>query len=46
VASGAGIGLYVCHRLVDAMSGRMWARSRDGGGSEIGFWLPVYEPGD
>ena len=43
VASGAGIGLYVCHRLVDAMGGRMWARRRDGGGSEFGFWLPAYE---
>jgi signal transduction histidine kinase len=43
VASGAGIGLYVCHRLVDAMGGRMWAKRRDGGGSEFGFWLPGYE---
>jgi two-component system sensor histidine kinase KdpD len=47
VASGAGIGLYVCHRLVDAMGGRMWASRRDGGGSEFGFWLPDYdEPTD
>jgi signal transduction histidine kinase len=43
VASGAGIGLYVCHRLVDAMGGRMWARRREGGGSEFGFWLPDYD---
>ena len=43
VASGAGIGLYVCHRLVVAMGGRMWARRRDGGGSEFGFWLPDYD---
>jgi signal transduction histidine kinase len=43
VASGAGIGLYVCRRLVDAMGGRMWARRRDGGGSEFGFWLPAYD---
>ena len=47
VAAGAGIGLYVCHRLVDAMGGRMWARRRHGGGSEFGFWLPDYhEPSD
>ena len=42
VAAGAGIGLYVCHRLVDAMGGRMWAKRREGGGSEFGFWLPDY----
>jgi signal transduction histidine kinase len=47
VAAGAGIGLYVCHRLVDAMGGRMWAKRREGGGSEFGFWLPDYhEPLD
>ncbi len=45
---GAGIGLYVCRRLVEAMGGRMWARQRPGGGSEFGFWLPQYdlEPDD
>jgi signal transduction histidine kinase len=43
VASGAGIGLYVCNRLVDAMGGRIWARRRDGGGAEFGFWLPDYD---
>jgi len=42
VAGGAGIGLFVCRRLVEAMSGRIWARTRDGGGSEFGFWLPRY----
>ena len=42
VAGGAGIGLFVCRRLVEAMSGRIWARPRDGGGSEFGFWLPRY----
>jgi signal transduction histidine kinase len=41
-SSGAGVGLYVCRRLVEAMGGHMWARPRDGGGSEIGFWLPEY----
>jgi signal transduction histidine kinase len=42
LASGAGIGLYVCRRLIDAMGGRIWARPRPGGGSEFGFWLPRY----
>lgn len=43
VSGGAGIGLYVCRRLVEAMGGHMWARQRPGGGSEFGFWLPRYD---
>jgi signal transduction histidine kinase len=42
IASGAGIGLYVCRRLVAAMGGRIWAQRRDGGGSEFGFLLEEY----
>jgi K+-sensing histidine kinase KdpD len=38
-ASGAGIGLYVCRVLVDAMGGRIWAAARPEGGSEFGFIL-------
>ncbi len=47
-SGGAGIGLYVCRRLVEAMGGHMWVRQRPGGGSEFGFWLPEYdyEPDD
>jgi len=40
-ASGVGMGLAVCKRLVEAQSGRVWARPRNGGGSEIGFTLPL-----
>jgi signal transduction histidine kinase len=40
-ASGAGIGLYVCARLVRAMGGRVWARNRPEGGAEFGFALPL-----
>lgn len=40
-APGAGIGLFVCRALVEAMGGRMWALSRDGVGSEFGFGLPL-----
>jgi signal transduction histidine kinase len=43
MAGGAGIGLYVCRRLVEAMGGRVWARPRTPRGSEFGFWLPAYE---
>ena len=38
-ASGAGIGLYVCRVLVEAMGGRIWASARPEGGSEFGFIL-------
>jgi signal transduction histidine kinase len=41
-ASGAGIGLFVCDQLVRAMGGHLWARPRDGGGSEFGFSLARY----
>lgn len=42
LASGAGLGLAVCKRLVEAMSGEVWARPREGGGLEVGFSLPAY----
>jgi two-component system sensor kinase FixL len=43
-ASGVGIGLFVCRRLVEAMHGRVWVQPREGGGAEFGFALPRYEP--
>jgi two-component system sensor histidine kinase KdpD len=39
--SGAGIGLFVCARLVRAMGGRIWARPAPSGGAEFGFALRV-----
>ena len=39
---GAGIGLFVCRGLVNAMGGRVWAKPRPEGGAEFGFSLPVY----
>ncbi|MEA2537074.1 MAG: hypothetical protein QOF11_1308 [Chloroflexota bacterium] len=39
VAGGAGIGLFVCRRLVEAMGGRVWAHPRPEGGAEFGFAL-------
>jgi signal transduction histidine kinase len=42
-ATGAGIGLAVCKLLVQAQSGRIWARPRRGGGSVFSFTLPSAE---
>ena len=41
VAQGAGIGLFVCRQLIEAMGGHIWARPRDGPGTEVGFALPA-----
>ena len=40
-ASGLGLGLPVCERIVTALGGRLWASPRDGGGAEFGFALPL-----
>jgi PAS domain S-box-containing protein len=37
--TGAGIGLFVCARLVRAMGGRVWARPLPAGGAEFAFAL-------
>ncbi|HVL53890.1 MAG TPA: ATP-binding protein [Vitreimonas sp.] len=42
-ASGAGIGLFVCRELIQAMGGRVWAGPVPAPaphGAEFGFWLP------
>jgi signal transduction histidine kinase len=41
MASGAGIGLFVCRQLIEAMGGRTWMIPREGGGTESGFALPL-----
>ena len=41
VAAGAGIGLFVCRELIAAMGGRTWMAPREGGGTEVGFTLPI-----
>jgi signal transduction histidine kinase len=43
VPGGAGIGLFVCRHLIEAMGGRIWAKSRPEGGAEFGFTLPIVE---
>jgi signal transduction histidine kinase len=42
-ATGAGIGLTVCKRLIEAQGGRVWATTQEGNGLEIAFTLPLYE---
>lgn len=42
-AGGAGIGLTVCRRLIEAQNGQIWAQPREGGGLIILFSLPIYE---
>ena len=41
LAYGAGIGLFVCRQLIEAMGGRTWLRSRHDAGTEAGFALPL-----
>ena len=43
IAGGAGIGLFVCSRLILAMGGRIWATPRAPTGAEFGFALPELE---
>lgn len=39
-ASGVGVGLTVCRRLVEAAGGQLSVGGGDGGGADIGFTLP------
>jgi PAS domain S-box-containing protein len=42
--SGAGIGLALCKKIVDAHGGRMWVDSERGAGATFHWRLPVEHP--
>ena len=45
-ASGIGIGLAVCRRVVESFGGRAWAAPRDGGGAVFTVAIPVRADGE
>ncbi|MBA2380603.1 MAG: GAF domain-containing protein [Chloroflexi bacterium] len=40
-APGAGIGLYVCRRLLETMGGRIWAEAAPDRGTVFAFRVPI-----
>jgi two-component system sensor histidine kinase KdpD len=38
---GLGLGLAICRAIVEAHSGQIWLRNRDGGGARVSVALPL-----
>lgn len=45
-APGAGIGLFICRRLVEAMGGTLTLRDGPPRGASFRMWLPVFDRQD
>ena len=38
---GAGLGLYICRRMAEAIGGRVWLEKSDEEGSTFSLWIPT-----
>lgn len=43
-SKGAGLGLYICQKLVEAQGGRIWIQEHEGPGAIVTFTLPLTAP--
>jgi signal transduction histidine kinase len=41
---GAGLGLYICRRMAEAIGGRVWLEQSDEDGSTFCLWVPTQVP--
>jgi len=42
--NGAGLGLFICRRIVEAHGGRIWVESAPGCGTRVSFTVPCNAP--
>ena len=41
---GAGLGLYICKRMAEAIGGRVWLEASSSEGSTFSVWVPLAPP--